>query len=358
MQISVVRPSELGAAEVAEWRQMQESQPRLQNPFLAPEFTLAVGRSRPTARVAVLQDGREIVGFFPHDVRHRVIGVPIGSGISDCQGLVHRPGLDWDPVRLLKACGLAVWEFDHLLADQAPFAPYHHRVAGSPIIDLSKGYQSYVDDRMADGNLIRQALRKQRRMVREFGEERFEWADRSEDALLALRRWKSAQYRRTQQYDRFRTPWIQAVLEELSQSTAADCRAVLSTLYAGDQPVAVHLGLRSRSVLAYWFPAYDVELARHSAGILLCLRMAEAGAADGIEHIDLGKSAALYKSRLMNDEVPVAEGCVGRSWAVAGARRAQSALARSVRTGAVGARLRSGGTGRLLRGLRARLHER
>ncbi|SCG68608.1 GNAT family N-acetyltransferase [Micromonospora inositola] len=358
MQISVVRPSELGPAEVAEWRQMQESQPRLHNPFLAPEFTLAVGRSRPTARVAVLEDGPEIVGFFPYEVRHRVIGVPIGFGISDSQGLVHRPGLDWDPIRLLKECGLAVWEFDHLMADQSPFAPYHSYVAKSPIIELSKGYQSYVDDQMSDGNLIRQALRKQRRMVRELGEERFEWEDRTEGAMLALRRWKSAQYRRTQQYDRFRTPWIQAVLEELRDSSAADCRAVVSTIYAGDQPVAAHLGLRSRSVLAYWFPSYDVDLARHSAGILLCLRMAEAGAADGIEHIDLGKSEALYKNRLTNDELPVAEGCVGRSPAVASARRAQSALARSVRTGAVGDRLRAGRTGRLLRGLRARRHER
>ncbi|MFU8876000.1 GNAT family N-acetyltransferase [Micromonospora sp. SL4-19] len=337
---------------------MQEVQPRLQNPFLAPEFARAVGRHRPTARVAVLQDGPEIVGFFPYEVRHRVIGVPIGSGISDCQGMVHRPGLHWDPIRLLKACGLAVWEFDHLMADQSPFVPYQARVAKSPIIDLSKGYQSYVDDRMTDGNLIRQTLRKQRRMVRELGEERFEWEDGSEDAMLALRRWKSAQYRRTQQFDRFRTRWIQAVLEELCHSSAADCRAVVSTIYAGDQPVAAHLGLRSRSVLAYWFPSYDVDLARHSAGILLCLRMAEAGAADGIEHIDLGKSEALYKNRLTNDGLPVAEGRVGRSWAVAGARRAQSALTRSMRTGAVGDRLRTGRTGRLLRGLRARVHER
>ncbi|WP_406045320.1 GNAT family N-acetyltransferase [Micromonospora sp. NBC_00898] len=358
MQISIVRPSELGPAEVAEWRQMQESLPRLRNPFLAPEFTLAVGRNRPTARVAVLEDGSEIVGFFPYEVRHGVVGVPIGFGVSDCQGLVHRPGLDWDPVGLLKACRLAVWEFDHLMADQVPFTPYHARLAGSPIIDVSKSYQSYVDDRMTDGNLIRQALRKQRRLAREVGEERFEWEDRGDGAMLALRRWKSAQYRRTQQYDRFSTPWIQAVLEELRHSSSPDCRTVVSTIYAGDRLVAGHLGLRSRSVLAYWFPSYDVDLSRYSAGILLCLRMAEAGAADGIEHIDLGKSEAHYKHRLKNDELPVAEGRVGRSRAVATARRAQSALARSVRTGAVGDRLRTGHTGRFLRGLRSRLQER
>jgi CelD/BcsL family acetyltransferase involved in cellulose biosynthesis len=358
MQISVIHPTELGPTELSRWRQLQESQPRLRNPFLAPEFTLAVGRSRPTARVAVLEDGHEIVGFFPYDVRHRVVGVPIGSGISDCQGLIHRDGLVWDPIQLLRACRLSVWEFDHLMADQAPFAPYHVLRTGSPVIDLSKGYQGYVDDRMDSGDVVRQAMRKRRRMVRELGEERFEWADRSEDALVALRGWKSAQYRRTRQYDRFRVPWIQAVLETLLDSSAPDCRAVVSMIYAGDRPVAGHLGLRSRSVLAYWFPSYDTDLAKHSAGILLGLRMAEAAAADGIDHIDLGKSTALYKDRLKNNELPVAEGRVGRSRTVAAVRRGQAALSRSVRTGVVGDRLRSGRTGRLIRGLRANLHER
>ena len=66
-------------------------------------------------------------------------------------------------------------------------------------------------------------------------------------------------------------------------------------LYAGDRPVAAHLGLRSDRVLAYWFPAYDPDLGRYSTGVALCLRMAEAAAADGIGHIDLGKGAARYK---------------------------------------------------------------
>jgi len=358
MQITVVRPGELGASELDRWRQLQQAQPRLQSPFLAPEFTLAVGRSRRTARVAVFEDGRRIVGFFPYDVRRRVVGVPIGHGISDCQGVIHQPGLGWDPVQLLRACKIQVWEFDHLLADQAPFQPYQTMRTGSPIMDLAKGYQNYVDDRMRSGDVVRQTLRKQRRMVRDLGDERFEWEDRSQEALTVLRRWKSAQYRRTQQYDRFHTPWIAAVLEDLLHSPAAGCRAVVSMLYAGDRPVAGHLGLRSRSVLAYWFPSYERELSTYSAGMLLCLRLAEAGAADGIEHIDLGKSAALYKDRLRNDELPVAEGRVARSTTVAAAYRAQAALSHGVRHGVVGQRLRVGRTGRVLRGLRARLQQR
>jgi CelD/BcsL family acetyltransferase involved in cellulose biosynthesis len=334
---------------------MQRAEPSLSSPFLSPEFTLAVARARPTARVAVLEEDQQVVGFFPYEVRRRVVGVPIGFGISDCQGLIHAKDLDWDPMALLRACNLPVWEFDHLLGSQKPFAPYHADSTGSPIMDLSGGYEEYLADRMRSGDVVRQAMRKQRGMVRDLGEERFAWQDDDGDAFEALRAWKSAQYKQTQQYDRFNTPWIRQVIDDLMTSTAPGCRAVVSTIYAGSRPVAAHLGLRSESVLAYWFPSYDTELSKYSAGILLCLRLAEAGAADGIGHIDLGKSSAQYKKRLRNGEIPVAAGRVGRSWSVTSARRAQDALSRSVKTGRVGNALRGGRTGRLLRMVKSRL---
>jgi CelD/BcsL family acetyltransferase involved in cellulose biosynthesis len=355
VKISVVRATDLGPQELAQWRAMQTADPALGSPFLSPEFTLAVARVRPTARVAVLEEGQQVVGFFPYEVRRRVVGVPIGFGISDCQGLVHTKDLDWDPMALLRACNLPVWEFDHLMGNQAPFVPYHAERAGSPIMDLSGGYEAYLADRMSSGDVVRQAMRKQRGMVRDLGEERFVWQDDSADAFAALVDWKSAQYKRTQQYDRFNTPWIRQVIEDLMASGTPGCRAFVSTIYAGSRPVAAHLGLRSESVLAYWFPSYDTDLSKYSAGILLCLRMAEAAAADGIAHIDLGKSQALYKERLRNGELPVAAGRVGRSWSVTSARRAQDALSRSVRTGKVGNALRSGRTGRLLRMVKSRL---
>ncbi|GLW35709.1 GNAT family N-acetyltransferase [Actinoplanes regularis] len=353
MKISVVRPGELGPAELGAWRQFQKDRPGLQNPFLAPEFTLAVARQRPAARVAVLEESDGITGFFPFEVRNRVIGVPIGFGINDCQGLIARDGADWDEMALLKACKLPVLEYDHLMAGQ--FGRFHTSVLGSPLMNIGDGYAAYVENRNSVGDVVKQTLRKQRKMVREAGDERFVWDDRDPAALAALREWKGAQYRRTQQFDRFTTPWIAGVLEELRASTSDGCRAVVSTIYAGDRPVAAHLGLRSQSVLAYWFPSYDQDLAKYSAGILLCLRMAEAGATDGIQQIDLGKSEALYKTRLKNAETPVAAGRAGRSWTVATARRTQTALSRTLRQGALGEKLKSGRTGRVLRGLKARL---
>jgi len=55
VDISVYRPGELSSADRAAWTSMQskahlQGSPELANPFLSPEFTLAVGRSRRGAR--------------------------------------------------------------------------------------------------------------------------------------------------------------------------------------------------------------------------------------------------------------------------------------------------------------------
>lgn len=63
MQISVVRPYELGQNEIAAWRSMQRKTAWMASPFLCPEFTLAVDGFRQGARVAVLSDGPELAGF-------------------------------------------------------------------------------------------------------------------------------------------------------------------------------------------------------------------------------------------------------------------------------------------------------
>ena len=68
MQIVVVRPGELGAAEIGDWHAMQDRSEPLANPFLCPEFAIAIGRSKPQARVAVLSENGGPVGFFPFEI--------------------------------------------------------------------------------------------------------------------------------------------------------------------------------------------------------------------------------------------------------------------------------------------------
>lgn len=312
MKFSVVHPDDLGAAEVARWREIQQANAALGNPFLSPDFTLAVGRVRPESRVAVLTDGPDTVGFFPFERRGMGFGAPICAGHNDCQGLVHVPGLEWDARELLRACGLAVWEFDHLVEGQGPFLTYQSGHLLSPIMDLSAGFDAYVAQLRQGSNRLKNISRKQRRLAREVGGLRFEFDVPDDELLRTVMRWKSAQYLRSGWADRFARPWIVELLDHLLAARSADFAGVLSVLYAGDQPVAGHFGIRSAKVLAHWFPSYDTEYSDYSPGLAMHLALAEGAADAGIEHIDMGPGPEGYKQWFRSRDLVIGHGAVVR----------------------------------------------
>jgi CelD/BcsL family acetyltransferase involved in cellulose biosynthesis len=324
--ISVIRPSELGPTEITAWHDMQRMTPALANPFLSPEFTIAVGRVRPAARVAVLAEGRDITGFFPFELRRFGVGVPIAAGLTDCQGLVHAPGADWDARTLLGACRMSVWQFDHLISDQKPFERYQSALVPSPVIDISGGFDAYYTSLKARApSFCTQLRRKGRKLSREVGELRLVVNSQEVSLLRTLMAWKSDQYRRTGRLDRFSYPWIVELLDSLLETCTNGLTGILSVLYAGETPVAAHFGVQSSSVLAYWFAAYDSRLGSYSPGILHHVRFVEERAAAGIQFIDLGKGAKRYKETLKSRDLFVAEGIVTRPSLTAAAHWARRA---------------------------------
>ena len=327
MKVSVALPSELDRSHLDRWGDFQMADQRLANPFLSPEFALAVGRARPTARVAVLEDGHHVVGYFPHERDWLGVGRPMGVGISDAQGVVHGPGVQWDVHELLAGARLAVWEFDHLLAYQSSFAPYHVTSALSPVIDLSAGFDRYVAGHRHRAKEVR---RTERMLEREFGEVTFSFQVEDRSCLRLLMRWKSAQYRRTGRSDRFANRTIVQVVDDLMESRAPGCEGTLSVLRAAGQPIALRFGLRSHRTLFGWFPAFDLAFAKYKPGSQLLWKVAEAAAAHGVERVDLGKGHEPYKQDFKNADVPLAEGWVERPTVVARVRGVQRAPRRLV----------------------------
>jgi CelD/BcsL family acetyltransferase involved in cellulose biosynthesis len=288
---------------------MRRASPALDSPFLAPGFTLAVGRVRPGARVAVLEDGQDVVGFFPYEVGRLRIGRPIGAGVSDVQGVIHVPGLEWNARELLRGCRLDVWEFDHLIGSQIGRTGERVARVPSPIIDVSSGYEAYIAERQRTSRkVIKSTLYKERRLERDVGAVHLEFDSHDPHALTTLMKWKSNQYRRTGRRDQFAVSWIRALVWDLFETQSDGCTGTLSVLHAPDRVVAAHFGLRSESWLACWFPTYDPVLARHSPGLALHLRMAAAAASAGISHLDLGKGDELYKQSLKTADLTVGEG--------------------------------------------------
>jgi len=83
---------------------------------------------------------------------------------------------------------------------------------------------------------------------------------------------------------------------------------LLSTLHAGPNLIAAHFGIRSDSVLHWWFPVYAAEHARLAPGWMLLRELVIAAPALGIDRIDLGRGDDEYKRRAKTGETQVCQG--------------------------------------------------
>ncbi|HOC17643.1 MAG TPA: GNAT family N-acetyltransferase [Vicinamibacterales bacterium] len=337
MQIRVMHPSELEPRHLDAWRGLQSDHPSLDRPFFSPEYTQILGEVRPEVEVAVLERGGEPVGFFPFQRVSPLVGRAPGLRLCDFQGLVAPPDLEIDPIVLMRACGLQAWHFDHVLEEQATWRDWHVTRSGSPLVDLTKGYDAYLAERRAaEANWVSQVPRKARKMAREVGELRFVYDCRDQDVLSQVLSWKSLQRERTMTDDMLQHDWVRQALDAMLRANGPTFSCVLSALFAGPHLVAGHLGLRSGRALHLWFPAFDLAYERYSPGLVMLTEMFRLAADAGIEWVDLGKGDDRYKQSLASATVLVTEGSVdtrrlrrlvGRAWYAGRARYRGSRLA-------------------------------
>jgi CelD/BcsL family acetyltransferase involved in cellulose biosynthesis len=97
---------------------------------------------------------------------------------------------------------------------------------------------------------------------------------------------------------------------------------VFSTLYAGDRLIAAHFGIRTSDLLHWWFPSYDLDLAKFGPGKSLVNFCAAASGEQGLTTIDFGKGDEDFKLLFGDCEVQLAEGSLARPGSLAGVTRA------------------------------------
>jgi CelD/BcsL family acetyltransferase involved in cellulose biosynthesis len=315
-RVNLIPGKAIDGALVRQWRALQESNPDLQNPCFAPEFTQAVAAARNDVEVAIIEELGNFVAIFPFQRKAGGRAIPVGGIVSDYQGLICPPNFSCDSRELLKTCGLISWDFDRLLATQQSFKPFHKLCEPSALIDLSHGYDAYVAERRAAGTeQIKKCMNLMRRLELEIGPIRFVPHSPDRSMLAKVLAWKSQQYRKTGWRDLFALKWGRSLVDGIHATQSDSFAGMLSLLYAGEKLLAGHIGMRSRSVWHYWFPAYDPQFAKYSPGLILLLKMAEHAPQIGLRTIDLGTGLTLYKRRLMNASISVAEGSVERpSW--------------------------------------------
>jgi CelD/BcsL family acetyltransferase involved in cellulose biosynthesis len=193
-------------------------------------------------------------------------------------------------------------------------------VENSHTIDLTCGFEAYVkqcreQSQQVSGiasGLPHQTIVRKQRLERQFGPVRFEMYDSNPRSLHQLLAWKSAQYNRARRpSDAFAWPWTVSLLERIQATRTETFAGVLSTLWSGDKMLAAHMGMRSASVLHWWFPAYDVTYSKFSPGLILLLELCRRAEDYGIQTIELGAGDEPYKLLVANRQIGVAAGFIG-----------------------------------------------
>ena len=311
MKIELIKAANLTPTLISRWKEIVGHSRELSGPYFRPEFVQAVAAVRGDVEVAVLQDGNSVVGFFPFQRSTWNVARPVGGRLSDYQAVIAPSDVSWRVQDIMHGCRLAAWEFDHILASQAPLVPFHARLSLSRQLDLSGGFEAYLAGRKKAGARSQtETMRKFRKLDREQGGIDFTWNSTDREVFDQLLTWKSEQYCRTGLMDLFRHRWIVDLLQRLWNTQTAEFSGVLSVLKVEGSIAAVHFGMQSGGVLHYWFPAYDPGLSKISPGLILLLLLAQRANEHGISCIDMGKGDEDYKQSFASSGTPIAEGSV------------------------------------------------
>jgi CelD/BcsL family acetyltransferase involved in cellulose biosynthesis len=317
MQVTVVRPSDLGKSEAAQWRAFQSSSLMKSHPFLSLTYVKAWGEANANARVTVVEDNGRIEAFIPYEIGDGKIASTIGGGQTAVDGVVSS-GAPLDMRTIIKKSGLRGWRFSRAPVDQKALDPYRYRDARDwrsvSYVDLSGGYDKYLSD-LSDGfkERITRTEKYRRSLQRKMGSVSFDRANPKPEYFDQLIEWKSAQYSNVSRWG----PQAMSVMRELAFTENDDCRGLIGVLFAGEQAAAVTFGLEGPGVIALWTLAYNPEFSRFSVGTMQLLDLIRDAEKHGIRMVDFGYdnsvSTNTYKDRFRNATYELSGGGVWAS---------------------------------------------
>lgn len=309
--ISLEKVASLSSKDLQVWAALQTQNPVLSSPFFRPEFAQLVALEIPGVHVIVVRSGDSPIAFLPIQKTDRCIAAPVGGVLCDYQGIVAAPDFRFDAQALIRCAGLHTWDFDHLLADQDPFVPFHFACSESPHMDVRGSFSEYLARRPSNtSRRIHRILMRHGQAEREYGPVRFCVDDRSPGTFERMIRWKRAQFVRTGAEDIFAMSSTRKIYESIHACVDEAFRGIVSTLYIGDKLAAGWYGIRSYGVHHLCVGSYDPEFQKYSPGLLTLIRLAQQAAQQGIDYIDLGKGNEPYKQWFYTGATAIAEGFV------------------------------------------------
>lgn len=313
MRIDVIHPRELGAPEQERWAQLRDANPSCSSPYLAFGFTRLVGEARADARVAVLQDANQIVGFLPVQRPSPFSAMALGTPIADVQGLIGPRDLDIPAGALCRALNVGHIDFSATPLEVASIGQRLHARSYTHIARLegnTEAYQGRIDAR--GGVTQKRLLKKAGKLKRDHGEPLFNTDSRDRALLDQLLTWKRDQCIATSQPPVWSTRWVVDTLDRLWQGTGTDLRLRLATAHVNDTPVAVQLYLQSGQYLHLWMIGHDHDFNVYSPGLMFAQRFALWAADAGFEEIDYGGGDYQFKAKIATEQRPMAWGSLTR----------------------------------------------
>ncbi len=311
LRYRLLEADQLGEARVARWHELRASNPALDSPYYHPGFVAAVAATRPDVRVIVGEDAAgTVAAFLPVQFDGRTCH-PAGWPANDFQGPICAPETAVDLPGMIRACGIAIFDFDHLRDGLAGMDRWIVDRQPSPYIDLSGGMDGYMSRARGSGkHKIREARRLGRKAAREHGDLRVVIESGDPALLETIIALKRRQYAATGARDYFADPARAGLLHRLLAADGRDFGGMLSALYAGPELVAAHFGMRSGPVLHWWFPVYNPDMSRLDPGWMLLRAVIEAAPELGLERLDLGRGRDEWKRRAGTGQQIVCQGAV------------------------------------------------
>ncbi len=299
----IVDAQNLSAADIGAWDSLLAEAHPEGNAFLSPWFARAAAQAYGRVRVCLIDRDGALDAVFPYQYETRVSEIfgavlRVGEELNDHFGIIARPGFRISPNQLLRLAGINYIYFTHLHQSQEGHGLSGEKSVGGLRIELPDGGASYWTDlESIDPKFASDTLRRERQAVKAHGALRFTFEEpEKEKWLRVLLEMKNAQYERTG-----RGGWLSAkgrteLLQLLSSSQETNCAGVVSTLHFGNTLAAIHFGVKSRSMLHFWFPVYNPELSSVAPGRLLLRQVILQASEHGLSSIDRGVGETKAKS--------------------------------------------------------------
>ena len=304
--------ADLTEADRLAWSSFQAADPCLWSPYFSYSYAAAANITHPGVKVLKFYDGNETVAYWP--VRPGPLGTarPVGGPMDDLHGIVAAPDTVLDLGQRDVARHVGGYAFTATPYNQQRHGLTGHIGDGNQVMDLSRGYQTWLEERQTASSNFRREHRKVEALLEapETVVAHDVIDDAAFDRLLGL---KQIAYDQSGHFPLFSLDWPRHLLETLAERKASDARGVLSTLHIEGKLAAISYCMRSEHVLHYWFPAYEDAYSKLKPGLALLFSLAQWSAGEGIDELHLGLGDTRYKRQMATYMAPVRAGTLALS---------------------------------------------